>query len=65
MNTIYYLRQPTSRGSTFSAARDERWRQLCAEAANEQDPKKLQSLIEQILELFESSGSGGQQAGDT
>ena len=30
----------------------ERWMRLCAEAANEQDPKKLMSLVDEIDRLL-------------
>jgi hypothetical protein len=32
----------------------ERWRKLCEQAAEEQDPKKLMELIEEINRLLES-----------
>ena len=31
----------------------ERWMQLCAQAAVEQDPKKLMELVKEINELLE------------
>lgn len=50
--TLYYLKpSPPDR-----AARDERWRELCALAAVEKDPEKLQGLIAEILELFDPGG---------
>jgi hypothetical protein len=33
---------------------EERWKQLCAQAAQEQDPAKLQELVRQINELLEA-----------
>jgi hypothetical protein len=32
---------------------EERWRQLCAQAAVEQDPKKLLELVKEINRLLE------------
>jgi hypothetical protein len=32
---------------------EERWRELCAKAATEQDPKRLMELIGEINELLE------------
>jgi hypothetical protein len=32
----------------------ERWLELCAQAATEQDPKKLMALVEEITELLEA-----------
>ena len=32
---------------------EERWRQLCAQAAVEQDPKKLMELVKEINRLLE------------
>jgi hypothetical protein len=31
---------------------EERWKQLCAQAAKEQDPQKLQELIKEINDLL-------------
>lgn len=31
------------------------WRELCAAAAEESDPKKLAALVKQILEAFDES----------
>jgi hypothetical protein len=31
---------------------EERWRELCAQAAREQDPRKLQELAEEINRLL-------------
>jgi hypothetical protein len=33
--------------------RGERWRQLCAQAAEEQDPDRLMELIREINDLLE------------
>jgi hypothetical protein len=33
--------------------RGERWRQLCAQAAEEQDPDRLMQLVRDINQLFE------------
>jgi len=33
---------------------NERWKELCAQAANEQDPNKLIVLVEQIIDLLEA-----------
>jgi hypothetical protein len=32
----------------------ERWMELCAQAAREQDPTKLMALVEEITELLEA-----------
>jgi hypothetical protein len=32
----------------------ERWKQLCEQAANEQDPAKLVELVKQINDLLEN-----------
>ena len=32
---------------------EERWRQLCAEAAMEQDPQKLMELVKEINRLLD------------
>ena len=31
----------------------ERWRQLCEQAANEQDPKKLMDLAREIIRILD------------
>ena len=31
---------------------EERWKELCAKAAKEQDPKKLRELVREINELL-------------
>ena len=36
----------------------EKWMELCAQAANEQDSQKLMALIEQITALLEWCGRG-------
>jgi hypothetical protein len=33
---------------------DDRWRQLCAQAAQEQDPDKLIELVSEIISILES-----------
>jgi hypothetical protein len=33
---------------------EERWKQLCAQAAQEQDPAKPQELVRQVNELLEA-----------
>lgn len=33
---------------------EERWKQLCAQAAEEQDPKKLAELVMEINRLLEA-----------
>jgi hypothetical protein len=38
--------------------REQRWRELCAQAAVEQDPEKLMQLVTEITRLL-----GGQQEG--
>ena len=38
----------------MQGANKERWRELCKQAAVEQDPKKLLELTEQINELLEA-----------
>jgi hypothetical protein len=38
----------------MQGANKERWRELCEQAATEQDPKKLLSLIEEIDKLLEA-----------
>lgn len=45
---IFYLPQ-----LSLTGAREDRWRQLCAEAAVERDPEKLQALVKEILRLFD------------
>jgi hypothetical protein len=34
------------------------WRELCAAAANEPDPEKLASLIDQIIQAMDSNTPG-------
>ena len=36
---------------------DERWRQLCAQAAVEQDPQKLMDLVKEISRLLDEKQS--------
>jgi hypothetical protein len=38
---------------------EERWRQLCAEAAVEQDPQKLMELVKEINRLPDLKQQGG------
>jgi len=33
---------------------DDRWRQLCAQASQEQDPQKLVELVTEIIRILES-----------
>jgi hypothetical protein len=33
---------------------DDRWKQLCEQAAKEQDPKKLVQLVKEINDLLEA-----------
>jgi hypothetical protein len=40
-------------GVTVQGKTRERWLELCAQAAEEQDPKKLMKLVRQITELLE------------
>lgn len=37
----------------MKGANEERWKQLCAQAAAEQDPKKLAVLIKEISRLLD------------
>jgi hypothetical protein len=37
----------------MQAAREERWKMLCALAADEQDPQKLLALVHEINDLLE------------
>jgi hypothetical protein len=41
----------------MQGARRERWHELCEQAANEQDSKKLMSLIEEINRLLHEKDS--------
>jgi hypothetical protein len=41
--------------------RGERWRQLCAQAAEEQDPDRLMELIREINDLLEEKEQRLQQ----
>jgi len=51
---------------------EERWRQLCAQAAVEQDPQKLMDLVKEISRLLDEKqsrsrvehGNPGQEDGD-
>jgi hypothetical protein len=36
----------------------ERWRELCEQAAKEQDPSRLLSLIKQIVQLLDEKEPG-------
>jgi hypothetical protein len=36
---------------------EERWKQLCAQAAHEQDPLKLQNLVQEINRLLEAKAN--------
>lgn len=40
---------------------EERWRQLCAEAAVEQDPQKLMKLVEEINRLLDLKQQRGRR----
>ena len=33
---------------------DDRWRQLCAQASQEQDPQKLVELVTEIIRILEA-----------
>ena len=41
---------------------EERWRQLCAEAAMEQDPQKLMELVKEINRLLDLKQQRGRPA---
>ena len=41
----------------MQGARREHWRELCEQAANEQDPQKLALLIEEINRLLHEKDS--------
>ena len=43
----------------------ERWMQLCEQAANEQDPKRLMELIEEINRLLVEKEQRLKQKGDS
>ena len=38
----------------FMVDDDDRWRQLCAQASQEQDPDKLIELVSEIIRILES-----------
>ncbi len=40
-------------------SRNKDWRELCAAAANEQDVRKLTSLVNQIIEAFDRARTPG------
>ena len=40
---------------------EERWRQLCAEAAVEQDPQKLMELVKEINRLLDLKQQRGRK----
>ncbi len=42
-----------SRGTQVKGKALERWQALCAQAATEQDPKKLMQLVVEINQLLE------------
>jgi len=46
------MRQPPSFPAKMSSMNDDRWRQLCEQAAVEQDPDKLMELVKEIERLF-------------
>lgn len=39
-------------GVRLMRANEERWKELCAKAEKEQDPKKLRELVREINELL-------------
>jgi hypothetical protein len=39
----------------------ERWRELCEQAAIEQDPEKLHELVKEIVRVLEAKEQGFQQ----
>jgi hypothetical protein len=41
-------------GTDLMPGHDERWMQLCEQAAVEQDPEKLMKLVEEINRLLEA-----------
>jgi len=43
----------SGRGTHMQGEKKERWMELCAQAAVEQDPKKLIELVQQINALLE------------
>jgi hypothetical protein len=38
----------------MNGSNEERWKKLCAQAAREQDPKKLVQLVKEINDLLEA-----------
>lgn len=59
--TIFLLRHPSDSwqkhrgyltGVGMQGEEKERWRELCEQAANEQDPDKLLTLVEEITRLL-------------
>jgi flagellin-like hook-associated protein FlgL len=43
--------------------RTERWKELCAQAASEQDPDKLLALVKEINRLLDDISSHGNPLG--
>jgi hypothetical protein len=45
----------------MSEQKKERWRELCEQAAVEQDPEKLHELVKEIVRVLEAEVQGFQQ----
>jgi flagellin-like hook-associated protein FlgL len=45
--------------------RTERWKELCAQAASEQDPDKLLALVKEINRLLDDISLRGNTSGKT
>lgn len=67
---LWYKRFPLKRGGRAMEDNREKWMELCAQAASEQDSEKLMKLIAQINQMLEAKeqrlkGQSSEHQGDT
>lgn len=67
---VWYKRFPLKRGGRAMEDNREKWMELCAQAASEQDSEKLMKLIAQINQMLEAKeqrlkGQSAEPQGDT
>ena len=53
ISRVFGIIRRSGRGTHMQGEKKERWMELCAQAAVEQDPKKLMELVREINALLE------------
>jgi hypothetical protein len=51
---LYLYSEATQAKGQNMREKTERWMELCAQVAKEQDPKKLMAMVKEVIELLEA-----------